>query len=98
MRMHCSKRMSHLLMGNELSMPERIEINGSEGLYGAFCIVTWMYVWWGEFNCTAIVTHGGFEFPWCLIVKNVPIDMNDLRVFPALVDGLVGLDEVSGLE
>ena len=67
-----------------------------ESLYGTFSIVMSVDVWWGEFN-GAVATYSGFEFPWCLIVHDRPIDMNYLGAFPALVDGLVGFNEVVGL-
>ena len=68
-----------------------------ESLYGAVCIVTLVEVWWGEFNSAAIARYSGVEFTLCVIVEDVPIDMNYLGVFPVLVDGLVGFDEVVGL-
>ena len=43
-----------------------------------FCIVTSMYVGWGEFGSATIAADGCFELAWSFIVKDVPIDTNDL--------------------
>jgi hypothetical protein len=51
-----------------------------ESLHGTFCIVT-SIVWWVEFNGAAIAKYSGFEFLWCLVVKDVPIDVVYLGVF-----------------
>ena len=53
-------------------------------------------VGWGEFNSAAIAAYGGFEFMQSLIVEEVPIYTDDLRVFLGLVDCLVGFDEIAG--
>ena len=50
-----------------------------------------------EFECASIAADGSFELVGCLIVKDVPVYVYDLEVFPALVDSLVGFDEVVGL-
>ncbi len=67
-----------------------------ESLDSEFCIVISMDVRRGEFNGAHITAYGGFEFVWSLIVSNMPIYADDMRVFPALVDGLVGFDEIVG--
>ena len=63
---------------------------------GAFSIVVSVNVGWGEFDCASSAADGGFELMGCLIVEDVPVDVYDLGVFPALVDVLVGLDEMVG--
>ncbi len=69
-----------------------------EHLDSAFCNVMSMDVKWGEFNGATIAAYYGFEFVQSLIVEDVPIYDDDLRVFPVLVDGLVGFNEIIGCE
>ena len=67
-----------------------------ESLDGAFGIVASVDVGRGEFDGASIAADGGFEFARCLIVKDVPVHINDLGVFPTLVNVLVGFDEIVG--
>ena len=67
-----------------------------EGLDGAFGIVALVNVRRGEFNGATIAADGGFELARCLIVKDMPVYVNDLGVFPMLVNVLVGFDEIVG--
>lgn len=41
--------------------------------------------------------YSGCEFSRCLIVEDVPIDVDDLGVFPLLMYGLICFDEAVGL-
>jgi hypothetical protein len=50
----------------------------------------------GEFDGASIAVDGGFELARCLIVEDVPVDVNDLGVFPLLVNVLVSFDEIGG--
>ncbi len=65
-----------------------------KGLYGAFGIVALVNVRRGEFDGAPIAADGGFELARCLIVEDVPVDMYDLGVSPALMDVLEGFDEI----
>ena len=67
-----------------------------ERLDGAFSIVALVNVKQGEFNCASIAADGGFELMGCLVVKDVPVDVYHLGVFPVFVDVLVGFDEING--
>ena len=67
-----------------------------ENLDGAFGIVAAVDVRRGEFDGASIAADGGFEFARCLIVEDVPVHVNDLGVFPMLVNVLVGFDEIVG--
>ena len=67
-----------------------------KGLDGAFGIVALVNVRMGEFNSATIAADGGFKLVRCLIAKDVPVDVNDLGVLPALMYGLVGFDEITG--
>ena len=67
-----------------------------ESLDGAFDIVAAVDVGRGEFDDASIASDGGFEFARCLIVEDVPVHVNDLGVFPTLVNVLVGFDEIVG--
>ena len=67
-----------------------------ECLDGAFSIVVLVNVGRGEFDCASIAADGGFELTGRLIVEDVPVDVYDMGVFPALVDVLVGFDEIVG--
>ncbi len=67
-----------------------------EGLDGAFGIVMLVNIRKGEFEGATITADGSFEFARCLIVEDVPVDVNDLGVTPALMYGLVGFDEIIG--
>jgi hypothetical protein len=62
-----------------------------ESLDGAFGIVLSMYVKWGKFDPAM---SGNLKFSRCFVVKEIPIDNNDLGIFPSLVDGLVCFYEV----
>ena len=53
-------------------------------------------LWWCEFNGATIAADGGFELVRCLVVEDMPVDVNDLGVVPALMYGLVGFDEIIG--
>ena len=64
-----------------------------DGLLG---IVVLVNVRRGEFDGASIAADDGFEIARCLIVKDVPVDMNDMGIFPLLVNVLVGFDEISG--
>jgi hypothetical protein len=67
-----------------------------DSLDGIFGIVVLVNVMRGEFNSATVAADGGFELTRCLIVKDVPVDVNDLGVLPALIYGLVGFDEIIG--
>ena len=67
-----------------------------EGLDGAFGIVASVYIGRGEFDGASIAADGGFELARCLIVKDVPVYVNDLGVFPTLMYFLGGFDEIVG--
>ena len=67
-----------------------------EGLDGAFGIVASVDVGRGEFDGASVAADGGFELSRCLIVEDVPVYVNDLGVFPTLVNVLVGFDEIVG--
>ena len=67
-----------------------------EGLDGTFGIVSLVNVRRGEFNGAIVTADDGFELARCLIVKDVPVYVNDLGVVPALMYGLVGFDEIIG--
>ena len=67
-----------------------------EGLDGAFGIVALVDVGRGEFDGASVAADGGFELAKCLIVEDVPVYVNDLGVFPTLMDVLVGFDEIVG--
>ena len=67
-----------------------------EGLDGAFGIVASVDVGRGEFDSAPVAADGGFELAMCLIVEDMPVDGNDLGVFPSLVNVLVGFDEIGG--
>ena len=67
-----------------------------KGLYGTFGIVALVNVRRGEFDSATIAADGGFELARCLIVEDVPVDVNDLGVVPVLMYGLVGFDEITG--
>ncbi len=67
-----------------------------KGLDGAFIIVLSVDIRRVEFDSSTIAVDGGFELTRCLIVEDVPVDVNDLGVTPALMYGLVGFDEIVG--
>ena len=67
-----------------------------ESLDGAFGIVASVVVGRGEFDGASLAADGGFEFARCLIVEDMPVHVNDLGVFPTLVNVLVGFDEIVG--
>ena len=67
-----------------------------KSLDGAFGIVASVDVGRGEFDGASVAADGGFELARCLIVEDVPVYVNDLGVFPTLVNVLVGFDEIVG--
>ena len=67
-----------------------------ESLDGAFGIVAAVDVGRGEFDGASIAADGGFELARCLIVKDVPVYVNDLGLCPKLMYVLVGFDEIVG--
>ena len=67
-----------------------------ESLNGAFGIVASVDVGRGEFDDAPVAADGGFELARCLIVKDVPVYVNDLGVCPTLMYVLVGFDEIVG--
>ena len=67
-----------------------------EGLDGAFGIVALVDVERGEFNGASVAADGGFKLTRCLIVEDMPVYVNDLGVFPSLMNVLVGLYEIVG--
>ena len=62
-----------------------------------FSIFTLVDIRRGEFNGATIAVDGGFELAKCLIVKDVPVDVNDLGVLSLLMYVLVGFDEIVGV-
>ena len=62
-----------------------------DGLLG---IVVLVNVRRGEFDCASIAADGSFELARCLIVEDMTVCVNDLGVFPSLVNVLVGFDEI----
>ena len=67
-----------------------------ESLDGAFSIVASVDVGRGEFDGASVAADGSFELARCLIVEDMPVYVNDLGVFPTLVNILVGFDEIVG--
>ena len=67
-----------------------------KGLEGVFGIVASVNVWRSKFDDETVAVDGSFELARCLIVKDVPVYVNDLGVFPTLVNVLVGFDEIVG--
>ena len=67
-----------------------------KGLDGVFGIISSVDVGRGKFESVTIAADGGFELASCLVVENMPIDMNDLGVASVLIYGLVGFDEIIG--
>ncbi len=59
-----------------------------KGLDGAFGIFLLVDIRRGEFDSATIAADGGFELTRCLIVEDVPVDVNDLGVVPVLKYGL----------
>ena len=51
----------------------------------------------GEFDSATVAADGGFELAGCLVVEDVPVDVNDLGVVPALMYGLVGFDHLESM-
>ncbi len=68
-----------------------------KSLDGTFGIVVFVNVRRGEFDGATIAVDGGFELAKCLIVKDVPVDVNDLGVLSLLMYVLVGFDEIVGV-
>jgi hypothetical protein len=67
-----------------------------KSLDGSLGIVALVNVRRGEFDGASIAAYGGFQLAMCLIVEDMSVDVNDLGVFPLLVNVLVGFDEISG--
>jgi hypothetical protein len=65
-------------------------------LDGLLSIVASVNVRRDEFDGASIAADGGFELARCLIVEDMPVDVNDLGVCPLLVNVLVGFDEIGG--
>ena len=65
-------------------------------LDGLLSIVVSVNVRRGEFDGASIAADGSVELARCLIVEDLPVDLNDLGVFPSLVNVLVGFDEIGG--
>jgi hypothetical protein len=68
-----------------------------EGMDGSFGIVASMNVKWGESNCAAVCSYCCFQVLWSLIVEDIPVYMDDMRVFPTLVDSAISCDKVIGV-
>ena len=58
-----------------------------KGLDGTFSIVLLVDIRRGEIDGATIAADGSFELARCLIVEDVPVDVNDLGVFPELMYG-----------
>ena len=96
-RMVCGSRLSHLLIGNELSTPARVEMKWLLNVWMArLALLRWWMLGGGEFDGASVAADGGFELARCLVVEDVPVYVNDLGVFPTLVNVLVGFDEIVG--
>ena len=72
--MACGSRLSQGVVhtrenGNEVAL---------QGLDGAFGIVASENVRRGEFDGGTVAANGGYELARCLIVEDVPVDVNDL--------------------
>ena len=67
-----------------------------KGLDGAFGIVASVNIRRDKFDDTTVAADGGFELARCLIVKDVPVEVNYLGVLPLLMYVLVGFDEIVG--
>ena len=66
-------------------------------LDGTFGIVASVNVRRGKFDGAPVDADGGFELARCLVVEDVPVDVNDLGVVPALMYGLVGFDHLESM-